>query len=200
MYLYVLLLWQNHLLPVLEPYSSTLLNTVWGLDSQKLWHWEDYCVEHLLPNSWTSWTICTSCMTSPELLSVRSHRDTSLKTSWQQKHYFPMSWCPQHALSSCTMRSNLTWKFSHLRLSQAADEFTQWSRILLVFATKPLSVASMLQILSSENPETNILSIESHTATLQQACVVWRRDRERKYKHWCSQTSFCMRQPNIYYH
>ena len=41
--------------------------------------------------------------------------------------------------------------------------------ILLSVTTKPLSDASMLQILLSENPESDILHCESHGAIIQQA-------------------------------
>lgn len=52
--------------------------------------------------------------------------------------------------------------------------------IFLSFTTKPLSVASMLQILLSENPESNILPCESRRAIIQRACACYDREVERE--------------------
>lgn len=67
--------------------------------------------------------------------------------------------------------------------------------VFLSFTTKPLSVASMLQILLSENPESNILPCESRRAIIQRACACYDRDVEReKTNSKSSRRSFCMRQ------
>lgn len=67
--------------------------------------------------------------------------------------------------------------------------------VFLSFTTKPLSVASMLQILLSENPESNILPCESRRAISQRACACYDREVEReKTNSKSSRRSFCMRQ------